>query len=399
QLLRHAYRAIPYWHELIEKEFADGTVFDIKQFERLPILTRETLRERHREFLIEHLGRYKCKTFVTSGSTGMVKKFVADKTYFQKHSATEEFYVNFFGVKNYWQYGFMLHKPHLKDLNTQIPSDISVDDLNMLFKKKKIKAVGGSVHRLVRFAEMMETGKIHVDLKFVVAGSEYLSADTKRYFEKIFRCPIYNKYVCAEAGLMGVECTNRGGFHIDPVGTYLEIVDESGHPVVGSDLGRIVITIFNNRLMPLIRYDIGDIGGWIEGECACGLNSPRLFFEGRILHYVEFMDGRKFSAVVLIRSLDVKFINIIAKQQVIQESRSKILLKFVPGHAYRPFQRELMHDFIHHILRDFPKISVEVVAVPSLDNFKNGKYVIFESHVKKKSHRNTVHSKRQHEQL
>ena len=99
------------------------------------------------------------------------------------------------------------------------------------------------------------------------------------------------------------------------------------------------------------------------------------------MDYVEFIDGRKFSAIGLIRSVDTKFTNIIAKQQIIQESLNKIVLKFVAGSDYRPFHEELICDHIHNLFRNLPEILIEVVRVPFLDNIKNGKHIIFESHV------------------
>ena len=138
--------------------------------------------------------------------------------------------------------------------------------------------------------------------------------------------------------------------------------------------------------MPLIRYDIGDVGKWIGGgeECVCDLNTPRLFFEGRKLDYVKFSDGKKFSVIALIRSVDTEFTNVIAKQQIVQESLDKLVLKFVPGPDYQPFHDESLRNFIYQLFRtrSFPKISIEVIKVPSLNNFRNGKHVIFESHIK-----------------
>ena len=164
----------------------------------------------------------------------------------------------------------------------------------------------------------------------------------------------------------------------------MEIVDDNDRPVGNGGQGRILITTFNNRLMPLIRYDLGDTGKWINGagDCACGLDTPRLFFEGRLLDYVRFSDGRKFSAVNLLRKIDNKFTNIIAKQQIIQESLDKVVLKFVPGPAYRPFHDEILRSYIHNVFYGFLEISIEIVKVPSLNNIRNGKHIIFESHIK-----------------
>ncbi|MDO8664430.1 MAG: hypothetical protein Q7K44_02685, partial [Candidatus Liptonbacteria bacterium] len=387
QLLRHAYRAIPYWHELIEKEFADGTVFDIKQFERLPILTRETLRERRHEFLIKNLERYKYRTFVTSGSTGIPKEFVAQKIYFQKVMATEEFYVNFCGLKAYKQYGFLLHKPHLEDLVTYISKDLDISTLQKLLRDKNVSAVGGSLHRLMSLAEKIENGEIRFRPKFVLSGAEFLTAENRRYLERIFQCPVYDKYVCAEAGTLGLECSERGGFHINPVNCYMEIVDDNGRPVTNGNLGKIVITIFNNRLMPLIRYDLGDTGSWINDkkDCGCGLRTPRLQFNGRAHDYLRFADGRKYS-VLAFSAVDNKFASAIIKRQLIQESLTKLIFKFVPHKSYQPYldglKGEIRNYIINNRLRDFPSINVEVEAVPFLDNLKNGKYVLFESRIK-----------------
>ena len=36
----------------------------------------------------------------------------------------------------------------------------------------------------------------------------------------------------------------------------------------------LLATSLTNRLMPMIRYDIGDFGRLLDGECACGLPFP-----------------------------------------------------------------------------------------------------------------------------
>ena len=36
----------------------------------------------------------------------------------------------------------------------------------------------------------------------------------------------------------------------------------------------MLVTPLTNRLMPMIRYDIGDAGRLLDGACACGLPLP-----------------------------------------------------------------------------------------------------------------------------
>lgn len=382
-LLRYAYRTIPYWHKHIDESIVNSNIFDIKNFERLPILTRETLIKYGTELVVQNLERHKFRTFTTSGSTGIPKKFVGSKVYCQKMVASEEYFVNFLDA-DFRKYGYLTQNFHLKDIVTFVPINLGVEALQKLLRDKKISTAQGPLNRLLTWAEKTETGKLQFKPKFLVSGSEFLTLGNKKYLERIFQCPVYNKYGCVEAGVLGLECTDRGGFHITQGNCYVEIVDDNGQPVPSGVQGRVIVTTFNNLLMPLIRYDIGDVGGWIDGKCTCGLNTSRLFFEGRKLDYLEFADGRKFSVLGLMRRLDINFVNIIAQQQIVQESLSKILFKFIPGPDYNPFHKELMLDFIHRYfrVRKLPKISVEVVMVSSLDNYKSGKHIIFKSYVK-----------------
>lgn len=377
QFLRHAHHVVPYWKH-IKRSLTRRTTFDIKEFERLPILTREKLIKYGDEFVVKNIKQHKFRVFATSGSTGIPKKYFAKKVYFQKMMAAEEFYVNFCGLKDFKQHGYATTKPHLKDLVTYLTPGLNMNNLQKALDK--ILTIGGTLNRLISLAEKIEDKKIHFKPKFALSGSEFLTTTHKKYLEKIFQCPVYNKYVCAEVGILGLECPELGGFHIDPVGCYVEIVDDNGRSTENGASGRIVITPFNNRLMPLIRYDIGDIGGWISGECTCcGLNTPRLFFEGRKLNYIKLAHGKKVAAIGIIRSIDNEFANVIAKQQIIQESVNKILLKFVPGPGYRPFHDKLIFNFFQYFFKNSPEVLVEVIIVPSLNNFKNGKHVIFES--------------------
>ncbi len=375
-LLRSARHDIPYWKR-VEKHLTRKDTFDINKFERFPILTREILLKHGPELVTRNAGRYKLRAFVTSGSTGIPKKFFAKKVYFQKMMAAEEFYVNFCGVRDFRRYGYATGKPHLEDLVTYFPADADIATLQKLLDR--VSSIGGTLYRLLSLAEKIESGKLRFKPKFLLSGSEYLTTVDRGHLERVFQCAIYNKYVCAEVGILGLECPERGGFHIDPAGCYVEIVDDEGRPVKNNVTGRIIITTLNNRIMPLIRFDIGDIGKWTTEICTCGLDTRRLFFEGREIQNIKLPDGSKFPAIALIHSINLKFANIVAKQQIIQESVNKILLKFIPGPSYRPFHDKEILDRVKYHFQTFPEFSIEVRQVPTLDSIRNGKHVVFES--------------------
>jgi len=389
-ILRHAYHNIPYWRNSIDPKVFNGQMLDVQAFNRLAVLTRETLKIKLQEFMVKDIRRYKWRDFFTSGSTGIPQRFLAKKVYFQKMVAAEEFHARRFGLKNFKRYGYLLPKPHLFDLVTHF--DVNKDPfdwdnrklLNSWLKEKKIQVLAAVLNRLLILEKSIKWGEVRPNLKFVMSGSEYMSAETRYYLERVlFRCPVYNKYACAEAGMLGIECpTTHLGFHIDPVNFYLEIVDDGGCPVKNENSGRVIITTFNNRLMPLIRYDLGDTGRWIKGECGCGLKTPRLLFEGRRLEYLKLPDGRKYSATSIGRALDRYVWHIIRKYQLVQESLHKLTFRFVPTESYRPHHGVFIKDCIRRHLRNPSDVEVKIQTEPFLDNLKNGKYVIFKSEIK-----------------
>jgi phenylacetate-CoA ligase len=55
--------------------------------------------------------------------------------------------------------------------------------------------------------------------------------------------------------------------HVFTDKVYLESVPQAGE-------NRLLVTSLTNRLMPMIRYDIGDSGRLLDGACACGLPFP-----------------------------------------------------------------------------------------------------------------------------
>jgi phenylacetate-CoA ligase len=60
-------------------------------------------------------------------------------------------------------------------------------------------------------------------------------------------------------------------------------VDERGRAVPSSEAGdRVLLTIFNRRTQPLIRYEVSDVLRPLEGNCECG----------RPFRLIESIEGR-----------------------------------------------------------------------------------------------------------
>ncbi|MGK3984567.1 hypothetical protein WME99_16095 [Sorangium sp. So ce136] len=81
-------------------------------------------------------------------------------------------------------------------------------------------------------------------------------------------------------GFQCSHCTGNEHHTLDDF-NHVEIVDEDGNPVEEGEEGRIVLTSLYRTLYPLVRYDIGDRGRFIDEPCACGSPYRKIEFLGR----------------------------------------------------------------------------------------------------------------------
>ena len=91
-------------------------------------------------------------------------------------------------------------------------------------------------------------------------------------------------YGTVDAGPLAYQCpAGEGSVHHVLVGhQFIEILHrDTLAPVPPGEIGLVVVTNLHPRLMPLIRYRIGDLGRMVPGTCACGREAPRFELLGR----------------------------------------------------------------------------------------------------------------------
>lgn len=100
----------------------------------------------------------------------------------------------------------------------------------------------------------------------VYSTAEVLTDAQRQRMQQAFGCKVFNQYGSREIPNIACECSH-GKLHVFTDMVFLEsrkIDDEN----------RLLVTSLTNRLMPMIRYDIGDSGRLLDGECECGLPFP-----------------------------------------------------------------------------------------------------------------------------
>ncbi len=105
----------------------------------------------------------------------------------------------------------------------------------------------------------------------VYSTAEVLTDSQRQLMQQAFGCKVFNQYGSREIPNIACEC-RHGNMHVFTDMVYLESVAPENP--AGENENRLLVTSLTNRLMPMIRYDIGDSGRLLDGECGCGLPFP-----------------------------------------------------------------------------------------------------------------------------
>ena len=349
---------------------------------KLPILEKESLRGHEEDFYTDHAKR--ALTFHTSGSTGTplnIKMSVSD---LQFRMALLERQKNRFGVgrkskhltfvgkkitssgnKALWRYNFF---------GKQLV--MSVYDLSSNNKEKYLKkmqdyaphVIEGYPSALEVIAKWLLESDYIVSPKCVFATAETLLNEQKEIIEKAFGCPVVNYYGSTEGSTMITQCKN-GKLHIDDECGIIEFLREDGTPAEYGEPASMVITSFTTKAMPLIRYNIGDLGVLSNEICSCGRNTAIVSeIVGRIddvfITPEKGYVGRLSTSLKLLPST-------VKRAQIHQNSPTDFLLLLETEKKLEELQLDEVYNDLYDKLGD---VTIVVECIEKITCGKNGKF-------------------------
>ncbi|MFF4576581.1 phenylacetate--CoA ligase family protein [Streptomyces sp. NPDC001410] len=120
--------------------------------------------------------------------------------------------------------------------------------------------LGGYPSILRMLADEQLAGRLHLTPRFVLSGSEVLTAEARRRIEEAWGPVLFEGYGTTEGGGgNAAECERHEGMHLFEDLIIAEIVDEDNHPVPPGEQGaKVLMTVLSSRTLPLIRYEIDD---------------------------------------------------------------------------------------------------------------------------------------------
>ncbi len=313
-LLLSAYDHVPYYRNIFDQIgiLRNGAI-DLSKFYKIPILTKETIRNKCRDLISSDHTKRKWFYNSSGGSTGEPVRFIQDDQYLAWRNATNYYYhKRFLGMNEPAAKKIILWGSEKDIFNGTIglkaktynwltntiffnsfrmsESDLArfVEKANT-FEPELIRGYASSLYELSRYIERNGL-RVHTP-RIVSSSAEMLNGIMREKIESVFQTKLYDFYGSREVSNLAGECT-EGLMHVFIFWNFVEILDSNGQPVEEGETGRVVATNLFNYSMPLIRYDIGDTAVLGPKTCKCGSILPTLTkIAGRMSDHFIKEDG------------------------------------------------------------------------------------------------------------
>lgn len=252
--------------------------------------------------------------------------------------------INRFWRNQYWLNGFQLSESEMSK---------TFDSMRDI-KPTTILSYPSSLYQ---FSMFLSDNNLVPDWKIqgIISSAETLHPHYRTLAESVFNTKVYNRYGGREVGLIAMEC-DEGRMHINCRDLYLEI--ESPDPYIQP--GDILITQFNNYIMPFIRYRIGDIGRLSDEMCPCGNELPILAeLLGRSTATFKTREGKLIHGGYFTQ----QFYNLkgVSQFQLIQETLVRCSIKLVIDKEWNEDERSFIERVIKDCLGSDVSLSMEFV--------------------------------------
>jgi len=298
EILTYSYDHTVYYKELLES--LGKKPADFKSFEDIhiiPPLTKEILTERQDDLISDEYSKSQLILDTSGGSTGKPTVFYKDKNRNNIRRADQirhdkwtgwnigkKFALLWGAPKDNDHYHNFKERIYFRYIERNIILDAFdiTDEKYISFTKKledyKPSMILGYANLLYRFAIFLNKNiRDHrIRPEGIVSSAETLTDEMKEVIEDAFKCKVLNRYGSREVGLIASECKSQTGLHMNIDNVYVEVVDNNAKKLAPGLEGTILVTDYYNKGMPLIRYELGDVGVLSDKTCDCGRSLPLL---------------------------------------------------------------------------------------------------------------------------
>jgi phenylacetate-CoA ligase len=194
-------------------------------------------------------------------------------------------------------------------------------------------------------------------VQVVITSYELSSALHRDRIARAFECPVYAVYGATEFGATILEC-EAGRHHVNPESAIVEILRDGRE--AGSSAGRIVVTTLDKKVMPLLRYDTGDLAirATTPCDCAWGETDTLASLEGRSADAIVSPVGEEITPAAVDRAIAPAASGGIVTYCLVQIAEATYRLELLPSPSITEAEVARVLDAVHGVLGAGARVKV-----------------------------------------
>ena len=385
-IIGFAIRKVPFYRRYarLEKELNESNVYDV--LNELPVIAKEDINEDPEAFMAEGSSGY--LTSRTSGTTGTPLYVHMDRYTFLLGDALWWRRTIWAGLERGdwvarlvgdpiipleekrpskpWIVSRLDRRIYLSTFHLNRETALSMGEI--LNRRRPAFVMGYPSSLEILCSYLHESGfEIAYRPKKILFSSEPMYTHQEKIIRRVFDTEISGLYGSGEKVISAAQC-EEGTYHLSLVDGYLE-----GQFGIMENRQPGAVTTLTNKVMPLIRYEIGDV---IKAEpstrCRCGRTLPVI--DPVITKQEDWVitpSGRKISPSAITWAFIHQDIRGIHKAQVVQEDEESVRVYLntdeMNFEKYKEMLRESMNDVF------FGEMKVEIIRSDRIDVKRSGK--------------------------
>jgi len=383
-IVKHAYKNVRFYHQKFDSVgIKPNDIKTAEDLNKLPVTTKSDIQNNFHEFIANGVRIDKCHIDHTSGSTGTPVTVIFDNKAFDFIQANElrrfkecggrfgHKWAIYTGASSkesprtffFEHFGIFRRRHFSSDMNSSLLS----------LQEYQPDVVSGYPSLLELLARATHKEGITIQPELIFSGGEVLDRRRREFINSTFGTEMFTLYGCVESGMdIAWECTEHKYYHVDVDADVVEFIKD-GERVAPGEEGEIVFTTLFNYAMPLIRYNVKDVGVPSDEECPCGRGLPLMkIISGRADDFIILPSGKIVTSLEIWDSEAFPRFEGISRYRIIQEKLDEFTILLVLDEGYSP-------DIVDHFEKGFRKalneedIKVKIDVVDAIPTDKSGK--------------------------
>ena len=375
-IVQYAFDNFPGYRKLYEEAgISSGEIHDMEDFQKLPFIEKDMIRDRLEEFSLKTQGS---KYVTTGGSTGIPMGFYRHHTAFSKELASKahqyyrvgwnegdsQFVLRGIPIKNNIQ--FFPRFNELRCSSYHLTAEWIEKYCRRAIKHdvKWIRCYPSTGYLFANYIK--ETGYEFPELKGILCASENLYDFQKKLISEVFGVRVFSHYGHFEQAALAGFCEHEDTYHVLPFYGYAELIGPDGEKITKpGEMGEIVGTSFSMRSTPFIRYKTKDFAVLTDERCStCG--RPYQIWdkiEGRLQEFILTTTNRYISMTAVNMHDDI--FDKIRQFQFLQEKKGEVTFKYIPKNSLsQKIVDTIKQRLVHKIGPDVVLNTERVSSIP-----------------------------------